>query len=219
MTVRIVRGVEGARSATGDVVIIDVIRAFTTAAFAFNAGIEEIELVSTVEEAMARPGFRLGEVGGKLIPGFDHNNSPHGLIGRRLAGRAVQRTGSGTQGVVNAVNAESIWLGSLVVASATARVLRGRNVTLVAMGAPPAEPGEDDDACARYLEALLLDRTPPRDEVIAAVRNSAGAKMHRAGDPDRPLEDIDCCVDIDRFGFAMSVQRGVARRFTGAARP
>ena len=218
MNVRIVRGVDGARSATGDVVIIDVIRAFTTAAFAFAAGIEEIELVSTVDEAKAGPGFRMGEVGGRLIPGFDHNNSPHGLIGRRLSGRAIQRTGSGTQGVVAASNADSIWLGSLVVASATARALSGREVTLVAMGAPPAEPGEDDDACARYLEALLLGRTPPRDEVVAAVRGSAGARMHRADDPDRPLADIDCCVDIDRFDFAMRVERRDGRLIAAARR-
>jgi 2-phosphosulfolactate phosphatase len=161
----------------------------------------------------------MGEVGGRLIPGFDHNTSPSGLIGRKLSGRAVQRTGSGTQGVVNAVKADSIWLGSLVVAAATARALTGRDVTLVAMGAPPAEPGEDDDACARYLEALLLTRTPPRDEVVAAVRNSAGARMHSADDPDRPIADIDCCVDIDRFDFAMKVERGIARRFSAAARP
>jgi len=55
---RIVLGAEGARAATGVVVVIDVMRAFTTAAYAFEAGIGEIELVSTVEEALAAPGFR-----------------------------------------------------------------------------------------------------------------------------------------------------------------
>ncbi len=111
--VRILTGPDGARAATGDVVIIDVIRAFTTAAYAFAAGIGEIELVATVEEALARPGFRMGEVGGKLIPGFDHNNSPSQLAGKRLSGCAVQRTGSGTQGAVLATRARSLWLGSL----------------------------------------------------------------------------------------------------------
>jgi 2-phosphosulfolactate phosphatase len=77
----------------------------------------------------------MGEVGGRLIPGFDHN-SPSGLIGRRLAGRAVQRTSAGTQGVVLSTRAESLWLGSLVVAGASARALAGASeVTLVATGA------------------------------------------------------------------------------------
>ena len=92
MTLRVVEGLSGARSATGIVVVVDVLRAFTTAAYAFAAGIEEIELVATVEEALARPGFRLGEVGGRLIPGFDHNNSPSQLLGKKLSGRAVLRT-------------------------------------------------------------------------------------------------------------------------------
>ena len=35
----------------GVVVVIDVLRAFTTAAFAFDRGADEILLVSTVEEA------------------------------------------------------------------------------------------------------------------------------------------------------------------------
>lgn len=67
MITRIVLGADGARAATG---VVDVMRAFTTAAYAFGAGIGELELVSTVEEALASPGFRMGEVGGRLIPGF-----------------------------------------------------------------------------------------------------------------------------------------------------
>ena len=51
MRVRTVLGWRNAGEATGHVVVIDVLRAFTTAAYAFAAGIEEIELVATPEEA------------------------------------------------------------------------------------------------------------------------------------------------------------------------
>jgi len=68
MRIRTVLGWRNAGEATGHVVVIDVLRAFTTAAYAFAAGIEEIELVATPEEALARPGFRMGEVDGRLIP-------------------------------------------------------------------------------------------------------------------------------------------------------
>jgi 2-phosphosulfolactate phosphatase len=208
MKIRTVSGPDGARAATGDVVIIDVIRAFTTAAYAFDAGIEEIELVSTVDELFARSGFRMGEVGGKLIPGADHNNSPSLLAGRRLSGRAVQRTGAGTQGAVLATRARTLRCASLVVAGATARALGDSDeVALVAMGAP-GEPAEEEDwACALYIEALLRGEPPPRDLVVGLVRSSKGASFHSAGDPDRPIEDIDCCVAIDRFDFAMKVDR------------
>jgi 2-phosphosulfolactate phosphatase len=39
--------------ARGVVVVVDVLRAFTTAAYAFAGGAEEIFLVSTVEEAFS----------------------------------------------------------------------------------------------------------------------------------------------------------------------
>jgi 2-phosphosulfolactate phosphatase len=208
MDIQIALGPDGARAARGDVVIIDVLRAFTTAAYAFAAGIEELELVATVDEAFARPGFRMGEVGGRLIPGFDHNNSPSQLAGKRLSGRAVQRTSSGTQGVTLATNASTIWLGSLVVASATARALRrSAQVTLVAMGGHGEPAMEEDLAGALCIEALLRGRPLPREQALEMVRTSHAAALHREGDPDRPPEDLDCATAIDAFDFAMRTER------------
>src|SRR5690349_20082319 len=92
--------------ATGAVVAIDVLRAFTTAAFAFAAGAREILLVSTVAEALALrerfPGsFIMGEVDGLPVDGFDFSNSPGDQLGRDFGGaRFIQRTSAGTQGVV-----------------------------------------------------------------------------------------------------------------------
>jgi 2-phosphosulfolactate phosphatase len=60
--------------ATGTVVVIDVLRAFTTAAFAFAAGAADITLVGAIEEAFAlrerNPDLLLaGEVYGLPIEG------------------------------------------------------------------------------------------------------------------------------------------------------
>lgn len=157
MITHIVDGIEGARSARGVVVVIDVMRAFTTAAYAFDAGVTAIDLVATVEAAFALPGFRMGEVGGRMIPGFDHDNSPSRIGRHALAGRrAVMRTGSGTRCVAEVTGANEIWLGSLVVASATVQALAGRaEVTFVVSGAP--DEGEEDLACAELMSAELED--------------------------------------------------------------
>jgi len=204
--VRIVRGVEGARAASGVVVVVDVLRAFTTTAYAFEAGLSEIALVATVEEALAVPGFRMGEVGGRLIPGFDHDNSPSRLVGRQLAGSGVLRTSSGTQCVVAATGASEVWLGSLVVASATVRAVAGhQEVTLVASG--PPEGAEEDLACAQWMASLIQGTPCSQDSVVTAVRTSRAAARHHADDPDFPPEDIDCAVAIDAFDFAMKVER------------
>ena len=53
MEISIYSLLEGARRATGSVVVIDVFRAFTTAAVALANGASNIVMVSTVEEALA----------------------------------------------------------------------------------------------------------------------------------------------------------------------
>jgi 2-phosphosulfolactate phosphatase len=213
--IHIVKGIDGARLAEGVVVVIDVLRAFTTAAYAFNAGLTEIELVSTAEEAFAVPGFRMGEIGGRLIPGFNHNNSPSRLLGRQLTGRGVLRTGSGTQCVAAASRASEVWLGSLVVASATARALSDRHAVMLVASGPPDE-GEEDLACAEWMASLLDGRPSQRDTILNAVRTSRAAAKHRPDDSDFPVGDIQCAVALDAFNFAMRVERTAGR---AVARP
>ena len=53
MEVRVDSLFEGASRAEGTVVIVDVYRAFTTAAVAFSRGAERIVLVPDIEEALA----------------------------------------------------------------------------------------------------------------------------------------------------------------------
>ena len=132
MNVRVTSLLEGARSATGHAVIVDVFRAFTTAAFCVAAGAREIVLVNDHEQALAMKRadpklFLSGEIDGRPIEGFDVGNSPSAIEHMDLEGRrVVQRTSSGTQGVVAATGARAIVLGSFVIAAATVRYLRER---------------------------------------------------------------------------------------------
>jgi 2-phosphosulfolactate phosphatase len=120
----------GCASATGVVVVIDVLRAFTSAAYALAAGADTIVLVAEVDEAFAlrraQPdALLMGEIGGVAIPGFDFSNSPQHYTGLDLHGRRlIQRTSHGTQGVVRATQASTRLVTSFVVARATAAYLR-----------------------------------------------------------------------------------------------
>lgn len=210
------RGVEQAATARGDVVVIDVLRAFTTAAFAFGAGASEIVLVATPEQAFALkerfPRAKLvGEVGGRPIAGFDYGNSPAAIARAKLNGRTIiLRSSSGTQGVVRARAAERIWLGSLPVAGVTSVFLtqRAKHVTLLAMGAADGLDGPEDDACADVLEDLLNGREPDMKRVGDTIRASPGGQ--RALDPSIDWitpDDLEYALDYDLFGFAMPVTR------------
>src|ERR687898_241317 len=82
-------------------VIIDVFRAFTTAAVALAKGATKIIVVRDVDEALALRAagvghLCMGEVGGKRPRGFDLGNSPFEASQADLEGRTIiQRTSAG----------------------------------------------------------------------------------------------------------------------------
>jgi 2-phosphosulfolactate phosphatase len=211
--VTVSRFLSGAREARGHVVIVDVFRAFTTAAFCVAAGAKEIVLVGDHEQALALKRddpslFLTGEIGGRPIPGFDVGNSPSRIDGVDLRGRrVVQRTSSGTQGVVAAASAREVVLGSLVIASATARYLRARagDVTVVAMGGSDGEIAEEDELGAAFIAACLTDGPAPAVQMPkwVAERDATG----REWADWFPRRDAELAMEVDRFAFALPVAR------------
>jgi 2-phosphosulfolactate phosphatase len=209
-------------NATGVAVVIDVLRAFTSACYAFGAGAQEILLVSDVEEAFAlREKFPsallMGEVGGGPIVGFDFSNSPAHYVHRNLSGfRLIQRTSNGTQGVIRAKNAERIVAASFVCASATARYIQHLNPPLVTFvitawhtNSPEPLDGDEDAACADYLELLVRGERPDPTPYLDRICNSATGKLFQSNTrPEYPATDLPYCMDLDRFSFALPIQRG-----------
>src|SRR5262245_24348449 len=129
MEISILSFLEGAERATGSVVIIDVFRAFTTAAVVLANGASRIVMVRTVEEALAlrEAGIGqicMGEVQGRSPHGFDFGNSPFEVSTVDFHGKTIiQRTSAGTQGIVAASRAVRLYAASFVTADATVRAL------------------------------------------------------------------------------------------------
>jgi 2-phosphosulfolactate phosphatase len=209
--VRVTRFLDGARGATGHAVIVDVFRAFTTAAFCIAAGARDIVLVSDHEQALALKRddpslFLTGEIGGRPIAGFDAGNSPSAIEHLDLSGRrVVQRTSSGTQGVVAATRARRIVLGSFVVAEATVRYLSSAadEVTIVSMGERGILASGEDDACAEYIASRLRGGSPDVTRIVSALWEHE--------DPSWPSwfprRDAELACHVDRFDFALPVTR------------
>lgn len=203
--------------AGGLVVAIDVIRAFTTAAYAFAAGAREILPVSGVEEAFALraalPGALLmGEQRGLQLPGFDFGNSPSQLAGQNLHGlQLVQRTSAGTQGLVRSVQASWLTAAAFCTARATAvwiKQIQPEKVTFVITGSRPDGYGDEDAACADYIQAVLEGAMPEPAPYIARVRAShSGLVLSDPARPEFPAVDLDFCTAVDRFDFVMVAER------------
>ncbi len=204
---------ETCHTATGIVLVVDVLRAFSTAAYAFSRGAKEILLVSGVDEALALkeefPGSKaIGEVGGLPPEGFDFGNSPTRILEQDLTGvTLIQRTGAGTQGAVRSVNADIMLATSFIVAKATMDYiwrLKPEEITFVITG---GADNAEDLACAEFLQKQFLGQAVDKYDYIHRVISSRDAFQHMEDHPQFPKSDLDYCTRINAFDFAMPITR------------
>ncbi|MFE9817116.1 2-phosphosulfolactate phosphatase [Streptomyces sp. NPDC005773] len=190
-------------------VVVDVMRAYTVAAWAFARGAEKIVLAGSLDEALAlkaRHPDWIALKDGAAAPGFDAVNSPGMLRSADLDGRTVvQKTTAGTVGALAVKDAPLVLCAGFVVAEATARLLRARgsdSVTFVVTG----EDGQADEdlACAQYI-AGRADGTAT-DAAAFLRRGAASRAATELTDGVRQgvhADDVELCLELDRFPFAM----------------
>ncbi|MEU3748419.1 MULTISPECIES: 2-phosphosulfolactate phosphatase [Streptomyces] len=191
-------------------VVVDVMRAYTVAAWAFARGAEKIVLAGSLDEALALKSRHPDWVAlkdGPPAPGFDAVNSPGLLRSLDLGGRTVvQKTTAGTVGALAVKDASLVLCASFVVAEATASVLRARGsdgVTFVVTG----EDGraEEDLACAQYIDRRVNDgtETGATEFLRRADASRAAAELREGVREGTHPDDVALCLELDRFPFAM----------------
>lgn len=206
-------GIPECGAVSGTAVVIDVLRAYTTAAWAFHLGVERIVLSDDVDEALKLKASIPGALAlkdSKPVQGFELSNSPillqsaGDLRGRTL----VQRTTHGTVGAVAARAAEHLYCAAFVNAAATATALRAAGtakVYYVLTGAGGAE--EEDRACAEYIAALVDDPAADAAPYLerAAESPTAATLLRRVGAGAWGVHqrDVEACLEADRFDFVM----------------
>ncbi len=146
------------------------------------------------------------------MPGFDFGNSPSLLLGAALAGKnIVLSTAAGVQGLQRFRQARRLYAASLVCARATAAAIRAagaEEVCFVITGEWVDRDGDEDIACADYIEALLRGEQPAPEAFARRVRQSDFGRRFGADTwPTLPLADLELAAQADRFDFAMPVHR------------
>ena len=220
MEIRLGSLVRDAQEAAGTVIVIDVFRAFTTAAIAFDNGATHITLVAEADYALAlhRGGVGdvlMGEVDGRRPDGFDYGNSPYEISGVDLTGKSlVQSTRAGTVGVAAAFDSpdtDTIYLGSFAVADATVKaVLQDAPdlVTILAMGDQGVVRADEDEQCGIYLRNLLEGRRPDPEAVRSLIMTGgATQKFFDETQPQFHPNDVELALQFSKYPFAMRVSR------------
>ena len=200
-----------AAEAGGVAVVIDVFKAFTTAAVAFANGAGQIIMVGDPSHALELRSsgvgkYCMGEYNGCRPEGFDFGNSPTEIASQRFHGETlIQTTSNGTRGVLAAAKARLIFAGALSTAEATVRAIQesgDREISLIAMGVKDRIRTEEDEVCALYLRARLLGRHPDKYALKALVTTMSS----RSDSAQLDEADIVACLTVDAYDFAIRVQ-------------
>jgi 2-phosphosulfolactate phosphatase len=221
MEVTHTRLLEGAQTAEGVAVIIDVFRAFTCAPLLFSLGIQKSILVSTPEEAFDLKEQNselvlIGEVGGIPIEGFDLGNSPSEILKQGAVffdGKTVvQRTSSGVQGVLMALDvADEVLPASYALAKSTARYVLSKQpprVSIVSMGWALKHIAPEDEWAGVYIAHLLGVKDYDHNEALKEILyNETTQKFFDPEKPHFPPEDPIMCLQLDIHDFALRATR------------
>ena len=213
MKIDILEFVEGAKEARGIAVIIDVFRAFSTACYAFDSGASRVIATGTANSAFLlqkqyHSVVLAGERDEKKIEGFDFGNSPTEILKSDLTGKTlILTTTAGTNGLLNAINADMIITGSFVNAGAVSRYLRflkPSHVSLVAMGYRATQSADEDLLCAEIIKSGLEDTAHDYEDRIRMLRESSGKRFFDPANINfSPPTDFFLCCMLNRFDFIL----------------
>ena len=218
-------------------VVIDVLRAPTTIAWALNNGAEAVETFADLDQLRQSAAqwpessrLMLGERGGQRIKGFDLGNSPVAVVPEQVAGkRLVMSTTNGTRSLQRVRGVQRLFTLALPNRRAVADHLLmdpPEQLWIVGSGWEGAYSLEDCLA-AGALADLLLDAAADEacvvnDELTAALalwqqwkhdpeaclrQASHGQRLIGLGDHDA---DFRCCAELERLSVVpVQVKPGV----------
>jgi 2-phosphosulfolactate phosphatase len=218
-------------------VVIDVLRATTTIAWALNNGAEAVETFADLDILRQKAAqwpessrLLLGERGGKRLDGFDLGNSPVAVLPELVTGkRLFMSTTNGTRSLERVREARRLYTLALPNRRAVAeQLLRDQPAQLWIVGSGwEGAYSLEDSLAAGALADLLLDADPNsarvvNDELTAAValwkqwkhdpegcirKASHGQRLIGLGDHDA---DFSCCAELDQLSVVpVQVEPGV----------
>ena len=219
-------------------VVIDVLRATTTIAWALENGADSVQVFADVDElnneAKSFPHkdkILVGERGGKKLDGFDLGNSPLGVTTEKVKGKRVfMSTTNGTRSLHRVRESKSLYTMALPNRKAIAERLKSDNpkeVWIVGCGGEGSYSLEDSLA-AGALASLLIDQLDSvqvqNDELMASLAlwktwendvegclriASHGQRLAGIGNHE---DDFACCASLDNLSvIPQQIEMGILR--------
>jgi 2-phosphosulfolactate phosphatase len=192
------------------VVVIDVFRAFSTAAYvldrypAYYIFAKKSDTISRIAVQYSQP-LLIGkaEIGANL--NYHIPNSPTRSLQIEVTGKNIfHRTEAGAKGVLLAKDADIILVASFVNSSATARYIRKfpkAKVIIMPMGHEGNTPTLEDSLCGQYIVALINGRLLNIKDFFSELKQGSGKYFFGKDQSQYPSSDFNLCLDVNRFNF------------------
>ena len=222
-------------------VVIDVLRATTTIAWALKNGADSIQvfadldlLKKSAKKWDVNKRLMLGERGGKKIEGFDLGNSPLSVTRKTVLGkRLFMSTTNGTKSLKKVQHAKHLFAMGLPNRKAIAEKiisLNSENVIILGSGWEGSYSLEDSlaaGALTSYLKTncnsevnILNDELQAalalwdswKNEILKCLKTAThGKRLTSLGDYE---DDLKCCSELDCLDIVPAqVERGIIRAF------
>jgi len=211
----IITDIEHIEDATGLVVVIDVLRAFSTICYAFHNNVNSVIPVETIEEALnIRKDhidyLLLGERFGKPVEGFDYSNSPAQIEHVDFSKHTIiMTTSQGTKGIVRSTHADEIITGSFVNSGAIGKYINYKKPHIVSFVCTDSSyPDNEDYLCASYIQSII-ERAPMNfDTIIAHLKKHPCTDgFLRTPLTSSSKEDFHLCLKDSIFPFVIQVKK------------
>lgn len=200
----------------GAVIVVDVIRAFTTACHLIAMGAASLTCAATLESARAAASRQQGTLlVGEDITGvpsdFSAGNSPYAVGALDVRGRPIVLvTSKGTRALVAQPPGVELFAGAVVNLSATIEAVRGYSASVVEFVATGSTL--EDDAYIYAARRAMGGESVDADALKRAVVRGAEQRILELQDmSERQVRefrtDAEMCGRLDAFRFALRGKR------------
>jgi len=194
------------------VVVIDVLRAFTTACYAMSNNPKDYIVVRDLDLAYRlkkeNPDYILiGERHGFNLPGFDYGNSPTEIKDVDFSNKTIVHTTTlGTRGIINALkHTKKVITGSFVNAKAIINYLKKEDPDYVHLFCTKDMPDDNEDLMfAKYIKGYYENK-PLSMEIIKnnLMKHESEIKYVINPKTECSKNDFFLALELNKFNFVI----------------
>lgn len=194
------------------VVVIDVLRAFTTACYAINNNPKDYIVVRNLTLAYKlkkeNPDYILmGERNGFNLPGSNYGNSPTEIKDIDFSNKTiVHRTTLGTRGIINALkHTKKVITGSFVNAKAVVNYIKKENPNVVHLFCTNGISDDNEDLMfAKYIKSYFEGKTLNMGMIKNnLMKHESGIRYLINSMTKYSKRDFFRALELDKFNFAI----------------